>query len=157
VAAALRKNGFDVTVKTAQIKAGQTVTLSAALAEETGPQPGQAMSVDLGNGVKMGMVWIAPGSFMRRSQRVTLTKGYWMGKCEVTQEQWQQVMGNNPSNFKGVKNPCASRRGLGRRRSALPFGGLVQLPSRVPAQPHRPARCFVSQRALLPYLPFVPR
>jgi len=32
---------------------------------------------------------------------VTLTKGYWMGKFQVTQEQWQAVMGNNPSYFHG--------------------------------------------------------
>jgi len=31
--------------------------------------------------------------------RVTLTKGFYMGKYEVTQDQWQKVMGNNPSNF----------------------------------------------------------
>ena len=28
-----------------------------------------------------------------------------MAETEVTQEQWQAVMGNNPSNFKGVNLP----------------------------------------------------
>jgi formylglycine-generating enzyme required for sulfatase activity len=36
---------------------------------------------------------------------VTLSKGFWMGTCEVTQEQWQQVMGGNPSHFTGAKKP----------------------------------------------------
>lgn len=33
--------------------------------------------------------------------QVTLTDGYWMGKFEVTQAQWQTVMGSNPSYFQG--------------------------------------------------------
>ena len=32
-------------------------------------------------------------------------KGYKMGKTEVTQAQWEAVMGNNPSKFKGANNP----------------------------------------------------
>ncbi len=36
---------------------------------------------------------------------VTMTKGFWLGKYEVTQEQWQSVMGENPSYFKGARNP----------------------------------------------------
>ena len=35
----------------------------------------------------------------------TVAPGFWMGKCEVTQEQWGHVMGNNPSCFKNPKNP----------------------------------------------------
>ncbi|MDR1490513.1 MAG: SUMF1/EgtB/PvdO family nonheme iron enzyme [Desulfovibrio sp.] len=30
---------------------------------------------------------------------------FWMGKYEVTQEQWTAVMGNNPSRFKGSRRP----------------------------------------------------
>ena len=36
--------------------------------------------------------------------RVTLTKGFWLGKYEVTQAQWTSVMGSNPSAFKGNGN-----------------------------------------------------
>ena len=36
--------------------------------------------------------------------KVTLTKGFYMGVYTVTQEEWQAVMGNNPSKFKGEKN-----------------------------------------------------
>jgi formylglycine-generating enzyme required for sulfatase activity len=31
--------------------------------------------------------------------------GFWMGKYEVTQAQWEKVMGSNPSKFKGPNNP----------------------------------------------------
>jgi formylglycine-generating enzyme required for sulfatase activity len=37
--------------------------------------------------------------------KVRITKPFYMGRHEVTQEQWERVMGNNPSKFKGAKNP----------------------------------------------------
>jgi formylglycine-generating enzyme required for sulfatase activity len=40
--------------------------------------------------------------------RVKITKGFWMGKYEVTQEQWEAVMGTNLSRFKGAQNPVES-------------------------------------------------
>ena len=33
----------------------------------------------------------------RPAHRVTLTRGFWIGRFPVTQEQWRQVVGNNPS------------------------------------------------------------
>ena len=77
------------------------------------------LQVDLGKGVKLEMVLIPAGKFMMGSpasevgrkdnetqHEVTLTKPFYMGKYEVTQEQWQAVMGNNPSTrTKGAKLP----------------------------------------------------
>ena len=72
------------------------------------------MAVDLGDGVKMEFVLIPDGSFMMGTDkvdnakpvhRVTITKPFYLGKFEVTQEQWEKVMGSNPSKFKGAKNP----------------------------------------------------
>jgi formylglycine-generating enzyme required for sulfatase activity len=34
--------------------------------------------------------------------RVSITRPYWIGKFEVTQGQWESVMGYNPSSFKNV-------------------------------------------------------
>ena len=55
------------------------------------------------------MIWCPPGSYLRgegsSSNIVILTKGFYLGKYEVTQEQYQSVMGNNPSNFQGAKLP----------------------------------------------------
>ncbi len=63
-------------------------------------------------GLGLEMVWIQPGSFVmgspegetgrcwnEKQHRVTLTKGYWLGKYPVTQRQWQDLMGHNPSHF----------------------------------------------------------
>jgi len=74
--------------------------------------------VDLGGGVKLTLVLIPAGEFMMGSpqgeqgrnndedlHQVTIGQPFWMGKYEVTQEQWEAVMGNNPSYFKGAKNP----------------------------------------------------
>jgi formylglycine-generating enzyme required for sulfatase activity len=36
---------------------------------------------------------------------VTISKSFWLGKTEVTQGQWESVMGGNPSHFKGPDLP----------------------------------------------------
>ena len=57
------------------------------------------------------MVKVEAGRFLRDDEKgVTLTKAYWIGKYEVTQIQYEAVMGNNPSEFKGDNRPveCVS-------------------------------------------------
>jgi formylglycine-generating enzyme required for sulfatase activity len=39
------------------------------------------------------------------AHEVTLSRPCYMGKYEVTQEEYERVMGNNPSCFKGARNP----------------------------------------------------
>jgi formylglycine-generating enzyme required for sulfatase activity len=69
------------------------------------------LAVDLGGGVKMEMVLIPAGSFLmgddgaKSVHKVRITKPFYLGNYEVTQEQWEAVMGSNPSDFKGPKNP----------------------------------------------------
>ena len=74
------------------------------------PASDKFMAYDLGGGVKMEFVLINPGSFMMGSDKgspeekpvhkVTVTKPLFLGKYEVTQAQYQAVMGKNPSHFK---------------------------------------------------------
>ena len=83
--------------------------------------PSKEEVVDLGKGINLEMVLIPAGKFMmgspasekgrldiEKQHEVTLTKPYYMGKYEVTQEQWESVMGNNPSAAKGAKLPVTN-------------------------------------------------
>lgn len=88
------------------------------------------------NAIGMELVWIPGGEFMMGSSetevddahfeckkyysgckresftnempkhKVTITAGFWMGKYEVTQGQWQAVMGDNPSKFTDCGANC---------------------------------------------------
>ena len=66
------------------------------------------------NKTGMEFVWIPSGCFQMgssageaRAQPVhrVCVKGFYLGKYEVTQAQYQQVMGKNPSYFQGANNP----------------------------------------------------
>lgn len=63
------------------------------------------------NSIGMELVLIPAGSFQmgaekgeadeRPVRQVTISRPFYMGKYEVTQAQWQALMGNNPSLFQG--------------------------------------------------------
>ncbi|MDO4588087.1 MAG: SUMF1/EgtB/PvdO family nonheme iron enzyme [Planctomycetia bacterium] len=92
IEAALRKAGHGIT-------AGEKMTLII-------------------KGINYTFRWCLPGTFMMGSpkneknrnkgetqHKVTLTQGFWMLECPVTQEMWESVIGNNPSNSKGGNLP----------------------------------------------------
>ena len=75
----------------------------------------------LSKGSGIELIWCEPGSFMMGSpeseegrggdetlHKVTLTRGFFLGKKEVTQEQWQEIMNKNPSHYKGQNLPVDS-------------------------------------------------
>ena len=79
---------------------------------------GDTRTVTLPGGETMELVWCAPGKFEMGSpvdetgrfeneprHFVTITKGFWLGKYEVTQRQWESVMRSNHSRFKHPDNP----------------------------------------------------
>jgi len=70
------------------------------------------LTLDVGDGVKMEFVYIKPGVFVMGGVNkadgrftcvevpkhvVTITKGFYLGKYEVTQAQYQAITGSNPS------------------------------------------------------------
>jgi len=67
------------------------------------------------NNLGMKLVYIPAGVFDMGSadgdsdekpvHKVQITKGFYMGQYEVTQAQYESVMGSNPSYFKGENNP----------------------------------------------------
>ena len=72
--------------------------------------PEAEIAVPLPGGANLEMVWIQPGRFMMGSpdsepgreddegprHEVTIAKGFYLGKYEVTQAQWQSVMNTRP-------------------------------------------------------------
>ena len=94
-------------------EAQQALAKTLGLAVET--------TVDLGRGVNLAMILIPQGKFMMGSpfsepghksdeaqHQVVLSRPYFIGKNEVTQEQWETVMGDNPSQTKGAKLPVTN-------------------------------------------------
>jgi formylglycine-generating enzyme required for sulfatase activity len=77
------------------------------------PRIGDTIDVPLTSSIKMtcawvpsGQSWLGGGGGTEGKTSFTLEKGLWCGIYPVTQEQWQAVMGNNPSHFKNkAKNP----------------------------------------------------
>jgi sulfatase modifying factor 1 len=62
--------------------------------------------------LNMELIWCPPGSFIMGpgqgdspAHPVILTKGFYLGEFEVTQEGYEKVMGKNPSQFIGDKLP----------------------------------------------------
>ena len=79
------------------------------------PKPGETREVEIAPGVKMTFCWIPPGTATlgspesekaranNEAEHEYTSKGFWMGKYEVTQAEWKAVMGDNPSIFNGKK------------------------------------------------------
>lgn len=70
------------------------------------------------NSTGMEMLWLSPGTDLlgspetepgrdsdERPYTARITRGFWMGQYEVTQEEWQSIMEDNPSAFRGARNP----------------------------------------------------
>jgi formylglycine-generating enzyme required for sulfatase activity len=88
-----------------------------AYAKRTGLE--QEMTLDLGDGVKVEFVLIPAGKFTMGSpthevdrskyegpqHEVTIGNPFYMGKYEVTQEQYEKLIKLNPSELKNASNP----------------------------------------------------
>ena len=115
------------------------------------PVEGESFSIP---DINLDMLWCKPGTFMMGSpagekgrkgnetqHEVTLTKGFYLGKYEVTQEQWEKVKGSNPSKFKGATLPvetvkwdeviqfCQQLTQMEKAAGRLPEGWVYTLPT----------------------------
>lgn len=110
------REGYGTVDEEAAVVPGETKRLVVKL--EKGAVAGKAGKAGV-NSIGAMMVKIPAGSFMMGSpsgeegrdndetqHRVTLTKGFLLGATEVTQGQWQAVMGSNPSSFKDCGAEC---------------------------------------------------
>lgn len=89
----------------------ETVDAATGTVRSAAAKPLQPLTIDLGQGILIELVWVPDGDLVvinegsRSARRIIPIQGFWIGKYEVTQEQWTALMGNNPSNFKGPKHP----------------------------------------------------
>jgi formylglycine-generating enzyme required for sulfatase activity/serine/threonine protein kinase len=93
-----------------------TVTHDSSASTQTQPDGAQPRTRTNQAGIEF--VLIPPGTFMMGStngepvekpiHQVTINYSFYMGKYQVTQAQWNSVMGNNPSLYKGEDLPVES-------------------------------------------------
>ncbi|MFO0810192.1 MAG: SUMF1/EgtB/PvdO family nonheme iron enzyme [Gemmataceae bacterium] len=125
----VKKGGFKVEGQKVTLTAGGRVTVNLAFQDQfrkpvggkwpelaSGLKAGQPLvpDLDLGGGVTMKFVFIPSGEFLmgapdgekdaedgeKPQHWVRITKGFYMGIFEVTQEQYEAVMAANPSSHK---------------------------------------------------------
>ena len=110
----------------------------------------------LGSSVAPGFVWLPPGTFMMGSPvgepdrnadegpqtQVTITREFWISKCEVTQREYLAEMGTTPASFTGdldlpvetvswgeATNYCARLTARERAAGRLPRDYVYTLPT----------------------------
>jgi formylglycine-generating enzyme required for sulfatase activity len=103
---------------TTEVVAGETVTVRIVLRSLVSTEGdidiegtfGTEATFPLPGGATLEMVWIEPGTYMMGSpedeggrevnegpqHEVTITRGFWLGKYELTQGQWESAMGTTP-------------------------------------------------------------
>ncbi len=91
----------------------EATALLATAKGNIGPAP--TLALDLDGGVTLDLIYVKPGRFRMGSaegwgdekpvHEVVISKGFYIGKCEVTQAQFKKVTGMNRSTFKGDTHP----------------------------------------------------
>ena len=100
---------------------GKSASVTQSLSRAPKDSPDMEAVIGVEKGIKVEMVLIPAGKFVMGSpasekghrvnetqHEVTITKPFYMGKYEVTQEQWEEVMVNHRSFYRGPKLPVTS-------------------------------------------------
>ncbi|MBO4715363.1 MAG: formylglycine-generating enzyme family protein [Verrucomicrobia bacterium] len=87
------------------------------------PEIGENWTVQLPKDTTLEMVYIPPGTFEmgnpvnngdklfdEKQHKVTLTKGFWIGKYEVTQKQWKSILRLEKKQCNGYGDDCPVHR-----------------------------------------------
>jgi len=112
--------GYEPERRWVQLAAGEDRYISIHLRQMSITAPAAEGAV-FKNSIGMKFVLIPPGTFTmgspsdelgrrrdERQHRVTLSKPFYLQTTEVTQAQWREIMGNNPSRFKAADHPVES-------------------------------------------------
>ena len=110
----VRREGYREVIRTVYVSGATQIRIEL---EPKRLRAGESREFD---GIKF--VWVPAGEFQmgstsrhadrneRTLTRVSISRGFWLGKYEVTQAQWQAVMGKNPSRFKSCGDNCPVER-----------------------------------------------
>ncbi len=149
---------FAAMEKNAELAANAGRSVASGPALRTGKFfAGKNAGDEMKNGIQMKLCWIPAGKFTMGSPKseperdaekeaqveVELTRGFWMGKYEVTQKEYEKVVGSNPAKFIDVgRNApveqvswndclvfCKKLTELERKSGKLPEGWTYTLPT----------------------------
>jgi formylglycine-generating enzyme required for sulfatase activity len=144
-----------------------TALLSASAVFAAPPEPGNQFFLDLGDGQKLDMVWIPAGEFMMGStdkerkwaagkegkgkadlesgepRKVSIAKGFWMSRTEVTVAQWKAFAVKNGFKTEAEKQGSAItfRWGDNMDWSSVKGANYQNLNFGFPVLPEHPATC----------------
>ncbi len=110
--------------QTPVLAAGQVPPTELFGVQVKGPNAGEERDFDIAKGVQMRFCWVPAGMAtlgspttekerepvgISEAEHKFTTRGFWLGKYEVTQGQWTEVMGNNPSAFAATGTDASDR------------------------------------------------
>ena len=119
-ASAAGNNTYTLTITVTDGEANATQAVTVNITDVYEPSKANHL-VDLNASVSLEMIWVEPGTFTMGSptsepgrstneaeHNVTLTKGFYLGKYEVTQAQYKAVMTGNSNGLSATPSQYSS-------------------------------------------------
>lgn len=108
--------GMAVAVLPAMAEPAAAAAPQKPISAAPGTNAFEHQTLDLGGGIDLAMVWIPAGEFIMGTtnspsgdekpvHRVRVARGFWIGKYEVTQAQWDRVMATNEATTQALDLP----------------------------------------------------
>jgi formylglycine-generating enzyme required for sulfatase activity len=89
---------------------------------------------DLGNGVTLDLVYIPAGRFMMGYRDLVNVPAFYLGKYPITQAQYREIVGSNPSHFQGSQRPVESVSWYDAQAFCQKLGKLKNKPYSLPTE-----------------------
>ncbi len=169
----LKLSGYEDSPVAADVRSERIVTISAPLHPSASAQAQESRDFTI-PGLEMPMIWISSGDFTmgaprsetgpdsdeRPETRVRITRGFWLGRTEVTQAQWQALTSSSSSgngaapkthvSWEDAARFCRQLTAREQTAGRLPDGYAYCLPTEAqwdtPAARARPAPMRVTSR-----------